>query len=285
MGDGVRYDQHGNAMPKRDNTFAAVGAVVLVVLFGIYFAVTRNGGALSPLPVTAAAAQPDPPAPTEVDPPAPSIAAGSFSEALAATLPLMADSRQDPDAGALLLARWIARNQAWAHVATATTETTTAKVLKDSAAERGKRMCVSGSLVQIQAEVVEGEKWFGGILMNYGGNVVRFIALGSSGELVADSPARLCGVATGRHSYNNTLGGSTNAIMMVGMFDLPENRSLGAPPPARQRASAPKQEQRILDVTVRNDGNAKAPPATAPAASDGTDPPSQQPTNQPWSRK
>ena len=37
-------------------------------------------------------------------------------------------------------------------------------------------------------------------------------------------PARFCGIATGRDTYANTGGGTTHAVRVVGMFDLPENR-------------------------------------------------------------
>jgi hypothetical protein len=54
--------------------------------------------------------------------------------------------------------------------------------------------------------------------------VVVFYAVGETGDLVAGSRTRLCGIVTGLHSFLNSGGGVTHAIRAVGMFDLPENR-------------------------------------------------------------
>lgn len=53
---------------------------------------------------------------------------------------------------------------------------------------------------------------------------MRFAAVASTGELVAQSSANFCGVTTGKYSYSNSGGGTTHAVFLVGMFDLPENK-------------------------------------------------------------
>lgn len=48
-------------------------------------------------------------------------------------------------------------------------------------------------------------------------------SVSSTGRLVEDSRARLCGFVTGKYSYSNSGGGSSHAVQLVGMFKLPEN--------------------------------------------------------------
>jgi hypothetical protein len=62
------------------------------------------------------------------------------------------------------------------------------------------------------------------MLMTGSVNIVRFYAVGSSGDLVQNRPARFCGAVAGRYSYDNAAGGSTHAVAVVGLFDLPENK-------------------------------------------------------------
>jgi hypothetical protein len=89
---------------------------------------------------------------------------------------------------------------------------------------RGKRLCAPGVLIEIAVEKASStKKAASGLLMSDAGNLFRFYALGSSGELVAQSRARLCGVVTGRFDYSNSAGGTGHAVKIVGMFDLPEN--------------------------------------------------------------
>ena len=47
-------------------------------------------------------------------------------------------------------------------------------------------------------------------------DAIGFVAVGTTGELVRASKARLCGAVIGRVDHR---------ISMVGMFDLPENRT------------------------------------------------------------
>ena len=56
------------------------------------------------------------------------------------------------------------------------------------------------------------------------GDIYKFMNVGTSGDLVANSQARMCGVVTGRYQYSNSAGGTGHALSIVGMFDLPQNR-------------------------------------------------------------
>lgn len=72
-------------------------------------------------------------------------------------------------------------------------------------------------------KIGEDRVWKGQIIA-YSGNVFRFLGGRSSGQIVQSSDARFCGVVTGQYNYDNSIGGVTHAVEMVGMFDLPENK-------------------------------------------------------------
>lgn len=153
----------------------------------------------------------------------PVLMAKSLEDAIKIAAP--SDSTNDNDPGTLLLTGWAHLHMTLESVKVTQDETTFGRVMKDPDEERGKRACFSGSIVQIDTERVrEGEKIYVGMLMTGSVNVVRFYAVGSSGDLVARHSARFCGVVTGRYSYANAAGGSTHAVAVVGLFDLPENK-------------------------------------------------------------
>lgn len=151
----------------------------------------------------------------------------TFTEALAMAKPRMGDStggRSDP--GAVLFSGWAMAKMKWADVAVTKDETTVALVRKDSDEERGKRLCTSGSIIQISTEKTSRGKAYEGLLHTDGGNLIDFIMVGSSGALVEHSYTRLCGVVTGTYDYPNSGGGTGHAVTIVGMFDLPQNRAV-----------------------------------------------------------
>jgi hypothetical protein len=96
---------------------------------------------------------------------------------------------------------------------------------KDSDEARGKRMCVSGTVIQIEVEKTDVGKLNTGLLMSWSNNLFNYVTVGTSGELVAQSAARICGVVTGKYDYSNSAGGTGHAIEIVGMFDLPQNKA------------------------------------------------------------
>jgi hypothetical protein len=135
----------------------------------------------------------------------------------------MEDMSNDTSKGTVLLTMWAAKNLKWDDVAVKRNETSLALVKKDSEAARGKRMCVSGLIIQIQVEKLDTGKIAEGLLMTYDQSLIHFAAAGSSGDLVERSSTRLCGVVTGRYEYSNSGGGTGHAVQIVGMFDLSEN--------------------------------------------------------------
>lgn len=133
---------------------------------------------------------------------------------------------------ALLMTGWAAQRMTLEMVKVAVPETTAGKIRKDAESEFGKRLCASGSLVQIEVVKDPEAKHYSGVMMTPGGDVVAFLAVKGTGELVAKSNATICGVSTGIFTYSNSGGGTTHALEVVGIFDLPENRGTvdaGAP--------------------------------------------------------
>lgn len=167
-----------------------------------------------------AAPVPTPPPPTPADE---IKSKGTFAEALAYAKPRFGDTENDVNIGGALLAIWLAKHPSWAAI-NALPETTIARVLKDSDEERGKRICAGGSVIQITSEKVDDSKLYYGTFMTAEVKPIFYHATGSTGDLVEQSPGRFCGVVVGRHSYSNAGGGTTHAVRLVGMFDLPENR-------------------------------------------------------------
>lgn len=154
------------------------------------------------------------------------MAAPTLAQAVELTRPFMDDTVKDQSKGAIILTKWAMAHMKWSDVALKKNETSFAKVRKDSDEERGKRMCVSAGIVQI-SKVTKGV-YEGLLLTNYGRDIYRFTSVGSTGDLVGNSIARFCGVVIGNYSYHNNGGGSSNAVALVGMFDLPENKGLPA---------------------------------------------------------
>lgn len=145
------------------------------------------------------------------------------SSAVALLQPMMTDTVNEMSPGAAALALWSAKNLTWADLQTVP-ETKRSMVMKDPEAERGKRLCSTGTINEIQVDRTGGSPVYVGGMLTPGYDSVRFMAVGSTGALVENSGARLCGVVSGRFSYSNAAGGTTHAVQVVGMFDLPENK-------------------------------------------------------------
>lgn len=155
----------------------------------------------------------------------------SLDEAVIISRSLMSDAVNDASPGMLLLSLWAATHLKWSEVSVKTNETSFALVRKDSDSARGKRMCYRGAIIEIrkEKEVPAGELYSGKV-MTVQGDVLSFVAAGSTGELVSMSEARFCGVVIGTYDYSNSRGGTSHAVAVVGMFDLPENRVVPATP-------------------------------------------------------
>lgn len=194
-------------------------------------------------------AKPDPAPIATVAPPAPPpkpegpleriMKADDYASALGIAAPVFKDATEQTDPGALLLTAWAIPNMKWSDVAAVKDETSYALARKDSDEARGKRLCASGTLIQIEKQKSDIGKFFDGLLTTYSGSLFHFLAAGSTGTLVQNSTARICGVVTGLYDYSNSGGGVGHAVQLVGMFDLPENKvvakaSTAAPSPNGQ---------------------------------------------------
>jgi len=153
--------------------------------------------------------------------------AENYTDALRIAGPVLSDEIDKISDGAILLAIWVDAQRPWAELAVED-ETTTKRVMKDSDEERGRRMCARGRIVEIE-KVSDDPKVFSGGLSTSSYDIVRFLAAGSTGDLVGSSRGRICGVVVGEYAYSNVGGGQTRAVMLVGMFDLPENKPTPAP--------------------------------------------------------
>lgn len=165
----------------------------------------------APTPVTQAPAPPPPEEPIE----ARIMKADSFVDAFALAKPAMTDSAEAFSPGAKLFTTYAVGKLRWEDVDVAA-ETTFGHVIKDADVERGKRMCADGELVAIQRRDLGPRKIYVGSLRVSDTDTIAFVAVGTTGELIRGSKARFCGAVTG------TAG---PAVSMVGMFDLPENRT------------------------------------------------------------
>lgn len=183
-------------------------------------AASDESAAANPPPPPAPASAPTPEPPPEPTPEPPPNTK-TLVEALRRTVPLMEDAQDQMSTGTGLLMLWaMEQPAAFAAGLPLLVETKRALVMKDSAAERGKRLCVRGRISEIAAvRAAAGTVYEGGIVVGYA-EVTRFVAIGDTGELVEGSRARFCGVVTGRLSYSNAGGGTTHAPMLVGAFDL-----------------------------------------------------------------
>ena len=148
----------------------------------------------------------------------------NLNEAIAATLPEMTDIQgASLDAGSAKLAVLGYNLFTWQDIQ-AVASTKHGLVMKDSDAERGKRLCAAGSVIEIEKDrSVPGKSIFNGGMFDDSGKLYRFISVKSTGEIMANSRARFCGIVTGQMHYQNSAGGTAHAVHLVGMFDLPEN--------------------------------------------------------------
>lgn len=140
--------------------------------------------------------------------------ADSVAHAFVLAKPTMTGS-EGLSAGATLFATYASSKLRWEDV-DVPAETSFGHVLKDPEAERGKRMCAEGAIAGIQRRDLGPRKTFQGTLRVNDVDAVAFIAVGTTGELIRGSKARFCGVVTGMWS---------TSVALVGMFDLPENRT------------------------------------------------------------
>ena len=149
----------------------------------------------------------------------------TLPQAIEMLRPMMTDVQgENMDPGAALLAVWALQKQPKWEDLQAIPPTKYGLVMKDPESERGERLCARGSIVQIQVERSEAGTLHHGVFFTNQYKFIRYSVWGSTGELVEESRAKLCGVVTGTSSYANVQGGVTHSVYVVGMFDLPANR-------------------------------------------------------------
>ena len=155
------------------------------------------------------------------------LAQSNLPAALSYVRPAFRDGTAD--GGHTLLTLWALNRMRWTDVAVPQSETTYPMFKKDPDAERGKRLCEDIRVLDIRAEVfAPGRKAFQGLAISRGPDPVvpyQFTAVGSTGEIVAHTNATFCGVATGLFSYQSADGTRREGLQVLGMFDLPENRT------------------------------------------------------------
>ena len=210
-------------------------AVIGVLGFAVALIVLLLGAKDDPVP-------PLPAAPETVAAPTPEPAPPTRGELLARTAelskaidilkPAFELSGEGNAPAAALLATWSGLHMTWAALQKIP-ETQKALVMKDPAAEVGKRLCWSGSVFEISTDHSAGYPVYDGGIIGDDGGIVRFFAVGSSGDIVEHSWARVCGIVTGAVAYPNSGGGTTHGVHVVGMFDLPKNKTGYAPASAR----------------------------------------------------
>ncbi|HVK83110.1 MAG TPA: hypothetical protein VM513_03335 [Kofleriaceae bacterium] len=215
-------------VPSADGSRKRRAVIAIGVIAGTVISLGVVAGVLASLEKTPAKTPPRAPAaPTSLAPPLPKPPpppkpvtiedkvgwATSFTQAVQIARPQMTDTSDELGPGEALLARY--PKAVWADV-DVPAETTVPLVLKDPERERGKHVCASGTIERIERRDVDERRVYVGRLVTSDGDAVAFVALGTTGELVKRSTGTLCGVATGR---------AGDAAKLVGMFDLPENRT------------------------------------------------------------
>lgn len=155
--------------------------------------------------------------------------ARTLKDAYVASSVQMTDHMNNTSDGTLLFLFWMSEHAKFPDVVIEHDETTFPLVRKDIGQERGKRMCIGGKVIEIQADSAGASKWYAGIMLPIDEDLTvvtaphHFYAVGSTRDIVGGSLARLCGVVTGLYDYSSSGGGVGHGIEIVGVFDLKEN--------------------------------------------------------------
>ncbi len=141
------------------------------------------------------------------------VDASDLKSAIAyASKSMTADS--EPGEGSKQLAHWLAARGKWADVAVAKNETSIELVEKDAVAQRGKRLCIAGTLLRIEKQTHDGVELHEARLITAQRDQVELYAVGKTGNLVKRRPAKFCGVITGAEREGRAI-----VAFAVGMFD------------------------------------------------------------------
>jgi hypothetical protein len=145
----------------------------------------------------------------------------TLTDAIAAYRPHMADVArgmgQEIPTGTVELLTWMAIMKPSAPDISAIPETTFDRFLKDSSGERGKRICVSGSVAGIN--LVRGSYTYStGSIVARRATVASFYTAADTGKIFRGSKARFCGVGTGVYEYESLAKKTIQSISLVGLF-------------------------------------------------------------------
>lgn len=123
--------------------------------------------------------------------------------------------------GATLFSLWANDRMRWSDVSVTKDETTYALVMKDTDEAIGKRMCpaVRVDVIRAISRKDEPRKAFAVFMRSNDGSFFGF-SVGSTEGIVDHAGARFCGVVLGR---KHKAEGDGTDVVLVGMFDLPEN--------------------------------------------------------------
>lgn len=148
----------------------------------------------------------------------------TFAAALAYTRPKVVD--YEYGVGQAMLTGWAAIHLRWVDIEVAAPETTFPLVKKDPDAERGKRLCADVTVLDIAASGSGLGKRYTGLMISRSFPTVpyAFTAVRSTGDIVEHSAARFCGYVLALHRYQSN-DGPREGLQVLGMFDLPENRT------------------------------------------------------------
>jgi hypothetical protein len=181
-------------------------------------------------------------------------------------------------AAAIAITAWSIGHLRWTDVGVTTDETSFALARKNIDDARGKKLCVSGSIIEITESKLDQGRMSEGLIQSWAGNLFSFLGVGSSGAIVQGSTARFCGVVVDAFDYANSGGGTGHAIDVVGMFDIPENRNRvwAVPVLPRETSQSPHATPSATHASTPQ-MTTTAPVATtvtvAPTASDDCAPP------------
>lgn len=118
------------------------------------------------------------------------LAQKTMVEALRVSARMMAvDTPNDASPGTYLFALWSTGHLRWQDVYVKRDETSHALAQKDIVAERMKRVCIGGSIIQIETTRYPTGPMYSGLLMDDEVNLYFFLAVRSTGKLVKGSPA------------------------------------------------------------------------------------------------
>jgi len=147
-----------------------------------------------------------------------------MATALAMTAPEMGNRHSNISSGTAVFATWAMKHMSYKDVIIATkNETSFGLAMKDIDEARGKRMCISGYIIELEIMKLPMGKMGTGKFMDEDGNIYNILTVRSTGTLVERDDTVFCGVVTEKYSYTDTQDTTRHALTLVGMFGLPEN--------------------------------------------------------------